>query len=296
MARLRRQMQRHGQRVAAQPAEPPALGPRHVEHGHVEPVLQRRQRRALDAVEEPAVGGAAAQVDVLAVVDGQFAALEGEGEPAEARPAFEQGDAHSGVGERERGGDTGEPAADHDGGRAPGRPRTCPVRVGQRTLPCAAAVVLERCTAGRRSQGRRRPSGGLPCRCSPVASRLDRTVASGAPPDGLPASHAGRRGRTGRARRRTPSPGRAARPGRAAPPRGRARCGRAGGGRCRPWRRHRRRCAGRAWAAAGSPRRTGRGRAALRSARGPRSRSPPAASARSKPAEQPNLARSSAGR
>jgi len=101
-------MQGHRQRVAPQSAEPSALGPGHVEYGHVETVLQRRQRRSLDAVEEPAVGGAAAQVDVLSVVDGQFAALEGEGESAQPWSAFEQGDTHSGVGERERGGDTGE--------------------------------------------------------------------------------------------------------------------------------------------------------------------------------------------
>ncbi len=113
-------MQRHGQRVAPQSAEPAPLGPRDVQDGYVEPVLQRSQRRALDAVEEPAVGGAAAQVDVLSVVDGQLAALEGEGQSAESRPALQQGDAHSGVGERERGGDTGEPAAHHDGvARAP---------------------------------------------------------------------------------------------------------------------------------------------------------------------------------
>lgn len=109
------QMQGHRQRVTPESAEPSAFGPGHVEYGHVEPILQRRQRRSLDAVEEPAVGGAAAQVDVLSVVDGQFAALEGEGEPAQAWSAFEQGDTHPGVGERERGGDTGEPTADHDG-------------------------------------------------------------------------------------------------------------------------------------------------------------------------------------
>lgn len=109
------QMQGHRQRVAPQSAEPSSLGLVDVEYGHVETILQRRQRCPLDPVEEPAVGGAAAQIDVLSVVYGQFAALEGEGEPAEAGPAFEQGDTDTRVGESERGGDAGEPAADHDG-------------------------------------------------------------------------------------------------------------------------------------------------------------------------------------
>ncbi len=136
------QMQGHGQRVAPQPAEPASLGPRGVQDGYVEPVLQRSQRRALDAVEEPAVGGAAAQVHMLSVVDGQLAALEGEGQSAESRPALEQGDAHSGVGERERGGDAGEPAAHHDG-VPPVRDRSLgPRAVGHRApssarRPCA---------------------------------------------------------------------------------------------------------------------------------------------------------------
>ncbi|CAM5663511.1 hypothetical protein STENM223S_09746 [Streptomyces tendae] len=77
------QVQGHGQRVAPQPAEPAALGPRQVDHGYVEAVLHRRERRSADPVEEPPVGGAAAQVHVLAVVDGEVAALEGEGESAE---------------------------------------------------------------------------------------------------------------------------------------------------------------------------------------------------------------------
>ncbi len=109
------QVQGHGQRVPPQPAEPPPRGPCDVQDGYVEPVLQRGQCRALDAVEEPAVGGAAAQVHVLSVVDGEIAALEGEGQAAQSRPALQQGDAHPGVGERQRGGDAGEPAAHHDG-------------------------------------------------------------------------------------------------------------------------------------------------------------------------------------
>ena len=49
------EVQRYGQRVAAQPSEPRSAGPADVEHGHVEPVLERRERRAVDPVEEPPV-------------------------------------------------------------------------------------------------------------------------------------------------------------------------------------------------------------------------------------------------
>lgn len=105
----------HRQRVAPQPSQPPSLGTVRVDHGDVEAVLQRRQAGSPDAVEEPAVGGAAAQVDVLAVVDGEVAAPEGEGESAQAGPPFEEGDAHAGVGEGEGGGGAGQSAADHDG-------------------------------------------------------------------------------------------------------------------------------------------------------------------------------------
>src|SRR5688572_20687171 len=53
---------------------------------------------------------------MLAVVHGEVAALEGEGKPAEPRPAFEQRDAYARVGECQRGGDPGEPSADYNCG------------------------------------------------------------------------------------------------------------------------------------------------------------------------------------
>lgn len=52
---------------------------------------------------------------MLAVVDGEVAALEGEGEAAEAGPPFQEGHVESGVGEAERRRDAGEAAADDDG-------------------------------------------------------------------------------------------------------------------------------------------------------------------------------------
>lgn len=77
------QVEGHRQCVAAQPSQPGTRGTPDVENGHVQTVLQGRQTRPVDAVEEPAVGGAAAQIDMLSVVDRQFAAPEGEGEAAE---------------------------------------------------------------------------------------------------------------------------------------------------------------------------------------------------------------------
>ena len=167
------QVEGHGQRVAPQSAEPSARGPGDVDDGHVEALLQRCQRGAPDPVEEPAVGGAAAQIDVLAVVHGQVAAPEREGQAAQSRPALEQGDADPRVRERERGGDPGEPAADDDGtvpGPAPpGAPRRFrgPLAVGHRPPSSArpprwrsrgVGAVSVRDAAGRRRVARRFPS------------------------------------------------------------------------------------------------------------------------------------------
>jgi hypothetical protein len=108
-------MQGNGQRAAADSAEAPPGFRLGVENGHVETILQWRERGPVDAVEEPAVCGAAAQIHMLSVVHGELAALEGEGEPAEPWSAFEQGDPHPGVRQCERGRDSGQPAADHYG-------------------------------------------------------------------------------------------------------------------------------------------------------------------------------------
>ncbi len=139
------QVQRDGQGGAAQPSEAGSGGPADVQHGHVEAVLERGQVRAVDPVEEPAVAGAAAQVDVLAVVDGQVAALEGEGEAAEAGTALQEGDVESGVGEAEGRGGAGEAAADDDGGRARALvAHACPSRrvVAGRRVPAMKIVAV----------------------------------------------------------------------------------------------------------------------------------------------------------
>jgi hypothetical protein len=108
-----RQVEGDGQRGAAQAAQPVAVG---VEHRYVEAPLQRGERRAADPVEEAAVGGAATQVDVLAVVHAQLAqgglAGEGEGESSQARAGLDEGDGQAPVGERQRRGDSRQSAPD----------------------------------------------------------------------------------------------------------------------------------------------------------------------------------------
>ena len=69
--------------------------------GHAEPVQQAT------------VGGTAAEVDVLAGVDDEAVAGEGAGRPAQPGPGLEQGDGRAGLGQRDRGGDPGQAAADH---------------------------------------------------------------------------------------------------------------------------------------------------------------------------------------
>jgi hypothetical protein len=111
-------VQRYGQGDAAQPAQPGTLSGG-IEDGYVQPVLERREREAADPPQERAVGGAAAQVHMLPVVDGERPGRgvpsEGERKAAEAGAGFEQGGGHSGVGEPQCGGGAGEAAADHDG-------------------------------------------------------------------------------------------------------------------------------------------------------------------------------------
>lgn len=85
---------------------------------------------------------------MLAVVDGEVAALEGEGEPAEPGASFEQGDAHTGVRQCQRGGDPRESAADHDGMPAGAEGRDVREHSAlARALPC---VMVRPSLSGRR--------------------------------------------------------------------------------------------------------------------------------------------------
>ncbi len=115
------EVQRYGERGTAQPAEPHPVG---VQYGYVHTVLEGHQLRGADPLQQPGVGGAAAEMDMLAVVDGQLAgagvAAEGEDQPAEAGPALDQGDPQPRVGQCERRGGTRETAPDDHRGRALG--------------------------------------------------------------------------------------------------------------------------------------------------------------------------------
>ena len=96
------------------PAEPPApRGRAGGQHAHVEAVLDRGVLGHAEPAEQVAVGGAAAQEDVLAGVDGQAVAAERAGRAAQPGPGLEQGDRRARLGERDRGGDPGQAAADH---------------------------------------------------------------------------------------------------------------------------------------------------------------------------------------
>ena len=81
--------------------------------GHVEPVLQRGVPGHAEPVQQATVGRAAAKEDVLAGVDGQAVPAERAGRAAEPGPGLEQGDVGARFGERDRGGDSGQPPADH---------------------------------------------------------------------------------------------------------------------------------------------------------------------------------------
>ena len=69
---------------------------------------------AAQPLEQAAVGEAAAQEDVLAVVHLKAVALERVGGPAEPAPHLDERHARARVGAVERRRDPGEAAADHD--------------------------------------------------------------------------------------------------------------------------------------------------------------------------------------
>ena len=88
------------------------------QHGDAQPRLDRDEVLGAEPGEEAAIRGAAAQEDVLAVVDPVVLAADRERRAAEARARFVQRDGRAGVGELERGGDAREPAADDGDTRA----------------------------------------------------------------------------------------------------------------------------------------------------------------------------------
>ena len=90
-----------------------AFLPSRGQDGHVEPVLQRGVPGHAEPVQQAAVGRAAAEEDVLAGVDGQAVPAERAGRAAQPGPGLEQGDVGARLGERDRGGDAGQPPADH---------------------------------------------------------------------------------------------------------------------------------------------------------------------------------------
>jgi hypothetical protein len=104
------QMERSGQRAATEVEDAPAGA----DERDREPVLEHDVARDADAGEEVAVGGAAAEEDVLAVVEPEPVTLDREGRAAEPRAGFEERHLRPALGALERSGEAGEPASDHD--------------------------------------------------------------------------------------------------------------------------------------------------------------------------------------
>ena len=84
------------------------------QHRDVQSRLQVRHRLGVETGQQPPVSRTAAQEDVLAVVDRESVAFEGESRTAEPGAAFEQHDLAAGVGEAQCGGDAGQAATDDD--------------------------------------------------------------------------------------------------------------------------------------------------------------------------------------
>ena len=102
------EVQRRREAVAAQPGHCSAGR----DDRELEAVLQHHGVRGADPFEEPPVGGAAAQEDVLAVVERQPMSAERPGRSAEPGLALEQRHVGALVDERQRGAQSGQPAAD----------------------------------------------------------------------------------------------------------------------------------------------------------------------------------------
>src|SRR5580658_5802876 len=121
-------MQRPGERGPAEPGAAPAGS----QYGDVEAALEWGVVGHAELVEQAAVRGAAAEVDVLPGVDGQGVAGEGAGRAPQPGPGLEQGDLRARLGERDRRGDPGQAAADHH--RAGGAHFSLPARAWTATV------------------------------------------------------------------------------------------------------------------------------------------------------------------
>src|SRR5690606_28030814 len=106
----REQMQRCGKRGRVQAVH------LSIARDEVEGTFPAEMRRQTGRVAEMLPAGAAAETDMLTVVDRGAGHLigEGAGASAEPRPRFEESDSNAARGERGSGGQTGEAAADDD--------------------------------------------------------------------------------------------------------------------------------------------------------------------------------------
>ena len=110
----RQQMERSGQRKPREDAAPAVRRP----DLDAQSLLPARKPERADVIEELGVGGAAAEEDVLAVVDLLAGLPVGEGvrAPSEVWPALDERYAPTGLRQPPRRRHTGESAPQHDGG------------------------------------------------------------------------------------------------------------------------------------------------------------------------------------
>ena len=133
-----------------------------VQDGDGEAVLYRCQVGDSEPAEQLAVRVVAAQEDVLSGVDREVAALEGVRRAAKMGAGLQQHDPRAPVGQPERRGDAGQPAADHDDGWGAGS------AVGAHAAPRvnARAATASFSLAGSDSRARRQASGSARIRPS----------------------------------------------------------------------------------------------------------------------------------
>jgi hypothetical protein len=144
-----RQVQRRGQRSAPQDRRLRAG----LADGDLQPRLHRGQVRSADALEQRAVGDAAAQEHVLAVVHRQAVALEGVRRTAEPAPDLDQRHLRAGGGAVQGGDDAREAATDHQHPAAERRsagaqaPTPSIPRAATHAFSCAGSDMRRRATS-----------------------------------------------------------------------------------------------------------------------------------------------------